>query len=236
MTISVTQHTSAVVASGASSLSKAFASAVSAGSPMLIAGVFNGNDPATITVTDNVNAGNYSNDVTQVLATDLDTCVIASKLAAAAGATTVTATLASASGSIVLCIAEVAGIATSAALDKTASANNTSATPNSGNTAATTTANEFVFGFLGTNDTNAETIGAGGWMTLGDVVAHVGGNTNNYVADAWQIVSATGVQAASFTLSVSEEWACLCATYKAAGGGGGGGATAHFLACLGVGG
>jgi len=212
--ISYTQSRSAT-SLAVSSIALAFNSNVSAGNPGLIVGVRDGraaNDSANITVSDNVNAGNYGLDVAQNIATDGDTSAIFSHDNAAAGATTVTMALTAGSATLSIAIHEIAGLATSAALDKTASANNTSTTPNSGNTAATTQASELVFGFLALSGINAETITASGGATLRE-------NDSLRIASNTLVVSSTGVQSSSFGLTVSEEWACLCATYKGAAAG-----------------
>jgi hypothetical protein len=201
------------------SIALAFNSNVSAGNPGLIVGVRDGlqaGDSGNITVSDNVNAGNYALDLAQSIITDGDTSAIFSHPNAGAGATTVTMALTTGSATLSLAIHEIAGLATSAMLDKTASANNTSTAPNSGNTAATTQASELVFGFLALDGIGSETITSGGGATQRE-------NDSLRIASNTLVVSSTGVQSAAFTLSVSEEWACLCATYKGAA------ATASFV-------
>lgn len=95
-------------------------------------------------------------------------------------------------------------------LDKSASGTATSASLNSGTTAATTNANELVFGsFVWTGTTAATTTAFGGGYSNG---------TSTLVANANLLieskeVAATGTQVATATISASRAYAGVIATY-----------------------
>lgn len=215
-TITVVQHKGADFNTSATSNTLAFTSNVTAGDTIFYA-VRYGTTGATFTISDNVDTGNYAQDKVQTLATDGDTVIIGSYANAVGGATTLTFASSSAT-SMMVTIVEVSGLATSSILDQTASANSTSTAPNSGNTATTTVASEFVFSAVGLDGANAETITGAGSTTLLDTVVNSGSGNESF-ADGYQIVSATGTYAGQYSLTVSEEWAALVATYKTSGGG-----------------
>lgn len=218
MSIALVQHTSNF-GSAVTSLSKAFASSVAAGDSIRC-GVRFGNTGATYTISDNVNTGsNYNQDVTRTLATDGDTVIIASKDSTAAGTTTVKAQ-SSASTTIAMGIAEYSGIAASASLDKTVSANSTGTAANSGNTATTTVANELVYSAMGLAGNGGTVVGSGS-TTLLDTVTNTGSGNISF-AHGSQIVTVTGTYNGQYTLGTSQEWAVAVATYAAASGGGAG--------------
>lgn len=91
--------------------------------------------------------------------------------------------------------------------DQKASNTGTGANPASGNTPATTQANEIVFGFSFSNGP-VPTAGAGFVIEESDTVL-------NGVATEDKFVTTTGVQNAVFT-EVSSDWAALCATFYTA--------------------
>lgn len=125
---------------------------------------------------------------------------------------------------------EFSGVAASAAIDQTAGATGSSSSPSSGATAATTVANELVFGALASNDSSND-------VTLGAGYSNLGTAFNAAVlvlaSAESKVVSATGAQTATFGMGgFSSSWDCAVATFKAASG-----ATtvAHGLPLLGVG-
>lgn len=216
MPISVVNHGTAIQTASSSSFAFTVPT-VTAGNALVI-GAFLGNAPATFSGSDNVNTGKpYLVDVTGGLATDGDACAILSLPGQAGGNTTVTLT-ASIAGGWFVTWAEVAGLATSSATDKTAAANSTGTAASSGNTATTTVANEFVFSFLGLSGVGGgTTVGAGSTTQL-DTLANPGSG-HQQIADGYQIVSTTGTYAGQYTVSIgTEEWAVLVATYQGAGG------------------
>jgi hypothetical protein len=127
---------------------------------------------------------------------------------ASAAKPTVTCTQ-SGTGSMRFALEEWAGIATTSALDQTASATPGSGTsPSSGNTSATTVANELVIGGI-SGASGTPTITAGGSATL-DL------NLTGRLGMEYQIVSSTGAQSAAFTYGTADFGAVVCATFKAA--------------------
>jgi hypothetical protein len=126
----------------------------------------------------------------------------------AAGANTVTVTNTT-SVSRRLAIAEYTGPGT---FDKSAVAEGTSTTPNSGNTATTTQATELLFGAGAANNVPVFTAGSGYVLRQ---------SVSNKMAIEDQIVTSTGTYAATFTLDGSDLWICAIITvYEAVGGGG----------------
>ena len=213
------QSKSASTGSPGTTLAVTLTSSVTSGNA-LIAGAFDGSGiNKTITYTDNVNAGNFPNsDKNQNLATDGDTCNVSSRQNCAAGSTTVTAHGGAINGIIVH---EVSGLPTAAGsmVDQSASANPTSATPSSGNTAASTNATDYVFGFIGTSG-SADTVTHGTGYTARET-AGLG-----HIASEDLITSVTGVQAATFNVSPSDECAVFCVAYLSASAGGATGSAA----------
>lgn len=120
-------------------------------------------------------------------------------------------------GSAISCVLqEFSGVATSSPLDKTISAQGTSAAPSSGATATTTQADELVIGLVGwAGATSTASLGSG-YTNLAQVAL-----ADASTAMESKIVAATGAQTAAMTLGASRDWAAICATFKAAAGGGG---------------
>jgi len=209
---------------GTTSLALTYTNNVASAS-LLIAGMFDGGGiNQADSVTDSVQGGNWNQDVTANLATDHDTVGIFSRVNATGGATTVTAHGTTVVG---LAIHEYSGLATTTPLDKTQSNNATSGSATSNSTATTTSANELVFGLIGTS-------GSGDTVTAGSGYQARETDAPGHIATEDKIVSATGTYAATWTISPSDEYAALVATY-AAPGGGGGGTTQQTLMLLGVG-
>lgn len=197
------------------SSSLSFTSNVQAGSTLIVAVRF-GNSGATLTVSDNLNAGNYHADITGNMTTDLDTVGIFSMANTAGGPCTITVQASGIPEPLRYAIHEYSGLAISNVLDKTAGTYNSagSTSPNSGNTATTSQASELIFGFCATGP-GAPTFTAGGGFTL----RSDGTGAANHPAKVGtedQIVSSTGTYASTFTLSASNEWFAMVATYKAA--------------------
>lgn len=116
---------------------------------------------------------------------------------------------------ITLFVMEVSGADTTSPFDKGAGAVGNSTAPSSGATATRTQANEIIIGALGTGDNiNLGTITAGSGFTI-----PANGSHNlfaNYVsAIEYQIVSAAGTDAATYTIS-SDFWGCIVGTFKEA--------------------
>jgi len=211
----------AATASG-TTLNLAFVSDVTAGGSIRVVARI-GATGRTITITDS--KGNTYNaspgitgDVTQAQTTDLHQAYIFSADNCAAGPTTVTTAISGAATTIRVCIAEYSGIATSGALDKTASAQaDASSAPSSGATAATTQADELVFGASSSSDNQTYTAGSG--YTRRASTPSNAGTARMSIED--KIVAVTGAQTADWSTG-STNWTALVATYKGAAAGGGG--------------
>ncbi|MEK6443645.1 hypothetical protein [Pseudonocardia sp. T1-2H] len=109
-------------------------------------------------------------------------------------------------------VREYSGLAATP-LDKFVSAKGTGTALSSGATATLSQADELVIGFGGTVD-GGETYTAGsGFGNL--VQAQIGAGTYDTAMED-KIVSATTAQTAAFTASISDAWACIAATFKAA--------------------
>jgi hypothetical protein len=97
------------------------------------------------------------------------------------------------------------------ALDKTAAAHGTGTTPSSGATAATSHANEFVWGSIGYFANHGPT---GMWkdgFTAGGQFTDTGGISG--IEDGYKTVSSTGAYAAAKTGVNNDSWTALVATY-----------------------
>lgn len=103
-------------------------------------------------------------------------------------------------------IAEYSGVTSVSPLDQTANATGTSTAANSGNV-TTTVANELLLGFVSNSTTNGLTITPGSGYTTRQTV-----NGNTYLED--KVVTTTGTNAASATLSSSVPWFAAIVTLK----------------------
>lgn len=120
---------------------------------------------------------------------------------------------------------EFSGVATTSALDQTASTTG-SGDLDSGATSTTTQATELLIGSAATNNYQTTVTGTSGWAlwTTWD---------GNRTVLLYRVVSATGTYNATATLSDAGTWTGGIATFKAAGGGDAG--AAPRLTLLGVG-
>jgi len=137
----------------------------------------------------------------------------------AAGASkTQTATLAAASGNgIIINVCEYSGVATTSFLDKTATNTNTSTSPDTGTTAATTQADELWIGGTEIAGNYTQSLPTNGF-TLLDGAGYSGGPLCNGFLE--KIVSATGTANSGTTIASSVTWVGCIATFKAATAGG----------------
>jgi hypothetical protein len=121
------------------------------------------------------------------------------------------------SGGVSWFIYEVSGADTVSPFDQKANTSGTSTAWVSGTTPTTTLANEIVFAGVCFNSGSAQTISG---LTAGytdDGMVHCSGATNNPNIDGiHQIISATGAQSASCTISASVGWIGVIATFKQA--------------------
>ena len=202
-----------VEGSGVSSISKAFATANTAGD-LIIAFVRMSSTTQTVSLTDT--AGNqYNPAVSQAQSSDGHQIYIFYASNIKAGANTVTATFSSSNNHPWLAIYEYSGLSTTNPLDQTAGAQGTSSSASSGTTPATTSANELIFAGLGLPSGSSVTVTAasGFAMALQDT-----NQNGSRAASENGTASTPGAYAGAFTLSGNAEWSCVAATFKPASG------------------
>ncbi len=202
MAISVVQHKS-IDGGSATSVALAFTSNNAAGN-LIWVGSRIGELGRTITVSDSV-LNTYVFAVGQDQTADSHRADFQYAKNIGAGANTVTVGISGAAASIRFAIEEVSGLDTSSPLDKTSSNQGSSTSPDSG-AVTTTNANEILCG-LGTCG-NPATFTAGTGYTIEETVA-------SKLATEDDIVSNTVTKSASFSLSVTQNWTCLLATFQA---------------------
>lgn len=176
---------------------------------------------ATCTVTDS--AGNtWANDVTANSdARGLFFRSAQCTNAVTSGSSTFTATFSFGVFARHIAVFKVSGIATSSALDKTASAVGTAVGYDSGNTATLSQADELVVGACVSDSNSAETSTPGTGLT--ELFDNTNGSALNLAVN-YKIVSATTAVKGdgTWTNSGGRNWTAAVATYKAAAGGGSG--------------
>jgi len=205
--MAITLIQSAFKAAGAvTSSTLVFPSPVTPGS-LLIAHVHGGGTGNTLSASDNVN-GTYNADVSLFNSTAGVTAGIFSIPGASGGTTTVTfgQTL---NAQLRVLIQEFSGIATSLAIDQTASVQNTAtSTFSTGTTSSTAQASELAVALAGEGNGRATVAGSG--YTLDP-------NSQNKVFSEYLILSSVGPQSATFSLSGgTDSGPGMIATYKAA--------------------
>jgi hypothetical protein len=111
---------------------------------------------------------------------------------------------------------EVSGCDTIAPYDTGAGTTGNSTSPSSGATGTRSSNDQIIIGSVGTGDNvNGGTMTAGSGFTIPSGGSQT--SFSNYVsAIEYQIVSAAGTDAATFTIS-SDVWGCIAATFKIAG-------------------
>jgi hypothetical protein len=129
------------------------------------------------------------------------------------GPNTVTVAESISNNTLRFAILEYSGVATSNSLDVTAAAQGTGKTASSGS--ATTTGGDLVLGEVAT--ANGQTYTAGSGFTIEEKVP-AAPNTKLIVEDEMQ--TSAGALSVTATLSRSDNWGVILATFKAAGGGG----------------
>jgi phosphatidylinositol-3-phosphatase len=128
---------------------------------------------------------------------------------AAAGVTSVTVTY-SASVNPVVRFYEISG---ASSLDKATSASGASTTPSSGLTGTTSSANEVVIGDIGFVTTTASISGLSPGFSDNLLVRNSLSNFNNSEQGGHEAVSSTGMFSYAGTLSSSQSWAAVVATF-----------------------
>ncbi len=142
--------------------------------------------------------------------------LVFSKYVAAGGSYYAVFTMSSA-GVAAGALLELANIAASSQIDKTAVATGSSTSPSSGATAATTQAYEIIVGAIGTEGPVGDTKGA--WSNGFQPIAYVGSSggtpaNNITLSVGYKIVSVTGAQTAAKTGITSRQWGAAVATYR----------------------
>jgi hypothetical protein len=183
-------QSNAIEGSGVGSVSVSFPTSNTAGN-LIIAFVRMSSRGQSVTVTDSV--GNaYADAVSQVQSNDGHQVHIFYARNIASGANTVKATFSAINNHPWLAIYEYRGLSTTNPLDQTASAQGNSATPNSGATATTASANELLFAATGLPSSYSGIVTAGNGYTI------LRQDTNTTPADNEGVaVTSTGAYAAT---------------------------------------
>ena len=113
---------------------------------------------------------------------------------------------------------EFSGLASTAAVDKVASATGNNTSPSSGSTATTTQAAELLIGGIGSKAPRRKRLLLGQTIRPLAALGTSGGTAaaNITINPEYRIVSATGAYAATGTLGSTRRWAAAIVTYKAA--------------------
>lgn len=212
---SLTQHKPNGVAA-TTSTTLAFTGPVAVGD-LILAKVRFGDVGETITVSDNVNPGNYTQDAVATLATDSDTVLVFSKIATVAGTPTLALAL-SAAASIQWAIEDWApgtGNTWQAAAQST-HANATGAAISSGSI-TTTAANALIAGVAGYDNSQNTTVAGAGSTTFLDRWAAASPSALT-LSTGYQLVASTGSYATQFTIGASCEYAALVVAYPYSSG------------------
>ena len=199
----------------ATSTTLAFVSNVTAGNSIFV-GIRIGATGRTITVSDtlgNTYGGSpgTTGDVTQAQTTDGHQTYLFSAHNIAGGANTVTVAISGAATTIRFNIGE-ASFGGTASLDQTASAEGNGTDPSSGATATTTINDELVVG-VGSNSAGTAWTAGGTYTERGNAPVADTGRT----AMETLIVSTTGAQTATWTITGTKTWSALVGTYGVAG-------------------
>ncbi|MDP9128040.1 MAG: NHL repeat-containing protein, partial [Pseudomonadota bacterium] len=206
---SLVQSTSGAGAA-VTSLAQTFGSNNTLGN-LIIAFVRCSTSTQTVTVADT--AGNTYTDAVNTSSTGDHQLHIFYAKNIQAGANTVTASFSASNANPYLAIYEYSGLDTTSPLDKTVSANGTSATASTGTTATTSWANELVFAGLGVASGYAGTLtSTEGYTTLQQNVT-----IPNAIAQG-KVVGLAGTFTASTKLTSSQKWTGAVATFKAVPG------------------
>jgi len=192
-----------------SSLSQSLSTPNTAGD-LIIVFVRMSSTSQTLHVTDTL--GNAYNDaVSQTQSSDGHQIHILYARNIAAGANTITVSFSAANGHPWLSIYEYSGLSASTPLDKTAHAQGSSSSANSGLTPMTTSARELVFAGVGLPASSAQTVSAATGFIL---LQQNAPPSHSRAASEDAIVNSTGQYAGSFALSGAANWSALVATFR----------------------
>ena len=206
--VKLVQHTG-VDAGNADRASLPFASANTAGNWIGVA-IRAGNVGQVLSVTDS--RGNVYRKAVQLdETTDRTSLALYYAENVAGGSNTVTVTKSISGGSLRLSVVEYSGVASSGSLDTVAAARGSTASPSSG-PASATVPGELVLGLITTANSSTPTAGSG--FTIQERVPTSGPKL--IVED--KVQSAAGSATASLSLSSSDNWGALVATFRPASG------------------
>jgi len=192
-----------------SSATLAYNSNIIAGS-LLIQAARVGSGTATIAMTSPGNI--HTQDKSQLFSTDTAALTIHSAPNAAAGATTVTATLTGGPATLRWAIHEYGSMATSAPVDVSASAQSTGGSPADSGSITTTVADDLLF-VAGAADDVWSSVTAGSGYTLREAIPVA---PNIKIATEGQDLVAIGSYNGTFTFGGPPVWACAIVAYKPA--------------------
>lgn len=187
----------------------AFVSNVTAGSLILVKCRI-GTTSVTATCTDSLGNTYQTNPIDTDDGVNGFHLTVGYAMNSAAGANTVTVTL-NTGATMRWTIEEYGNVLTSGALDKTAVALGSSASPDSGNTATTTAANELISGAVALTVGGATTISLGSGFSNLQVAPAA---PSSKVGAEGKAVGATGTYNATFSLGASGAWICAVCTFK----------------------
>jgi hypothetical protein len=197
-------------ATSVTSLSVPFGAVNTAGN-LIIAFVRMSTTSQTVAITDS-HGNPYVQAVAAVQSTDGSQVRLFYARNILGGANTVTATFSGTNTHPWLAIYEYSGLSTTSPLDQTASASGGGTAASSGATLlATTSANELVFAGLGLPSSYAGAPTAGNLFII--MQSQAGAGTSQ-AANESKLVTATGTQTGTFTLSTSAFWSAVVATFK----------------------
>ena len=213
MAIAFVQTPTAVVATGVTSTTKAFASNVTAGNCLLaFQSQYDGGGPTINTPTDTL-SHTYLAAINQHNNGPADTGIRAYYvLNCSGGANTVTFASGSGTSDITGVCAEFSGIATSSALDQTGSASGSLLAVAVSSIGAIAQADELVLGIMIYDTTNTTITEGSTILREAEVV-----ETSAPIGTEYQIVSSIGVVTATWTLGANRNWIADLFTLKAAG-------------------
>ena len=182
----------------------------------------------TVSATDNASTPNtYVVDVDKAAASpstsNVRGCIIRAYVGSITSLTTITITHPSVTARAAF-VASFSGIQQASPLDQSTSAVGSSTTPSSGATAATTQANEVIFGVIGyETDADSSSLSTGmtpDAMTIAGTFTSGGGAASNVTCyGGYALQTATSAQTHNATGGANTDWVALIATYKSLGTG-----------------
>jgi len=216
VTIAFVQSAEATAGTSVTSLTCAYSSNNGSGNLLLCGVRIGGNTAATITYSD-TKSNSWSAVTTQGQTTDGHEAGMGYAPNSAAGANTVTASQNGTASSLYMLIAEYSGLATSAPLDKYASAQaNGVTTTTSGATGTTTNSTELLFAISTNSNTNttAATANSFGTGSGTATIRQYASASNSYKLLAWDATTtSTGAYNASVTWPTSGNNTAIIATF-----------------------